>query len=182
MFALSDPSSCFAARRVLITIVASLPENFEYHCRQGFRRGRCHPMQLHRYSNDLFCAGRGQKMAKNYISKRERLNVLRSTGGQALVSAQLLVHLGLKSSCPNLNLSTLKFSTVTAPSLANQCKSCKITLHPVLPTCLGTPLKLEMSGSCTFNHNKLHQVLAPWNDFGGLRGAIRVWNRGTSQE
>ena len=64
MFALSDPSSCFAARRVLITIVASLPENFEYHCRQGFRRGRCHPMQLHRYSNDLFCAGRGQKMAK----------------------------------------------------------------------------------------------------------------------
>ena len=69
-------------------------------------------MQLHRYSNDLFCAGRGQKMAKNYISKRERLNVLRSTGGQALVSAQLLVHLGLKSSCPNLNLSTLKFSTL----------------------------------------------------------------------
>ena len=145
MFALSDASSCFVAKRVLITLVASLPENFEYHCRQGFRRGRCHPMQLHRYSNDLFCAGRGQKMAKNYISKRERLNVLRSTGGQALVSAQLLVNLGLKSSCPNLNL-----STVTAPSLANQCKSCKITLHPVLPTCLGTPLKLEMSGSCTF--------------------------------
>ena len=71
----------------------------------------------------LKCAGKGQKIAKTYISKRERLNVLRSTGGQALVSAQLLVHLGLKSSCPNLNLSTLKFSTVTAPSLANHVES-----------------------------------------------------------
>jgi len=122
-------------------------------------------MQLHRYSNDLFCAGKGQKMAKTYISKRERLNVLRSTGGQALVSAQLLVHLGLKSSCPNLNLLDSHFTKLG--------KSCRITLHPVLPTCLGTPLKLEMSGSCTFNHN-LNQVLAPWIDFGGLRGAIRV--------
>ena len=189
MFALSDPSSCFAARRfdfsrtTSVTLVASHPENFEYHCRQGFRRGRCHPMQLHRYSNDLFCAGKGQKMAKTYISKRERLNVLRSTGGQALVSAQLLVHLGLKSSRPNLNLSTLKFSTVTAPSLANQCKSCKITLHPVLPTCLGTPLKLEMSGSCTFTSCiKFLMFLLRGMILAGLEaqiGAIRVWNRGT---
>ena len=131
----------------------------------------------------LKCAGKGQKMAKTYISKRERLNVLRSTGGQALVSAQLLVHLGLKSSCPNLNLSTLKFSTVTAPSLANQCKSCKITLHPVLPTCLGTPLKLEMSGSCTFTSCiKFLMFLLRGMILAGLEaqiGAIRVWNRGT---
>ena len=123
----------------------------------------------------LKCAGKGQKMAKTYISKRERLNVLRSTGGQALVSAQLLVHLGLKSSCPNLNLLDSHFTKLG--------KSCRITLHPVLPTCLGTPLKLEMSGSCTFTSCiKFLMFLLRGMILAGLEaqiGAIRVWNRGT---
>ena len=123
----------------------------------------------------LKCAGKGQKIAKTYISKRERLNVLRSTGGQALVSAQLLVHLGLKSSCPNLNLSTLKFSTVTAPSLANHVESL-CTLSCQLASERHWSWKCPVHAhSISFNH-KLHQVLdvlAPWNDFGGLRGANR---------